>query len=85
MQSLRGSLICFSIFKIATAVEVMESELNYINIGVIRLKRNKKERKEKNKTQHFFLCFFADPCVFRFGKQSSLPVLYGVAKFYLMG
>lgn len=77
MQSLRGSLICLSIFKIATAVEVMESELNYIIIGVIR----QKKKKEKNKTQHFF----SDPCVFRFGKWSGLPVLYGVAKFYLMG
>lgn len=82
MQSSRGSLICLSIFTIATAVEVMESELNYIIIGVIRPKKNKKE---KNKAQHFFLCFFADPCVFRFGKWSGLPVLYGVAKFYLMG
>lgn len=74
MQSLRGSLICLSIFKIATAVEVMESELNYIIIGVILLKRKKKKGKEQ--TQHFFLCFFSDPCVFRFGKRSGLPVLF---------
>lgn len=81
MQSSRGSLICLSIFTVATAVEVMESELNYIIIGVIR----QKKKKEKNKTQHFFLCFFADPCVFSFGKWSGLRVLYGMAKFYLLG
>lgn len=57
MQSLRGSLICLSIFKIATAVEVMESELNYIIIGVILLKR-KKKRKEKNKPSTSFSVSF---------------------------
>lgn len=56
MQSLRGSLICLSIFKIATAVEVMESELNYIIIGVILLKR--KKRKEKNKPSTSFSVSF---------------------------
>lgn len=55
MQSLRGSLICLSIFKIATAVEVMESELNYIIIGVILLKR---KRKEKNKPSTSFSVSF---------------------------
>lgn len=45
MQSSRGSLICLSIFTIATAVEVMESELNYIIIGVIRQKQKRKRTK----------------------------------------
>lgn len=45
MQSSRGSLICLSIFTVATAVEVMESELNYIIIGVIRQKKKRKRTK----------------------------------------
>lgn len=58
MQSLRGSLICLSIFKIATAVEVMESELNYIIIGVIRLKRKKKKERKRTKPSTSFSVSF---------------------------
>lgn len=85
MRSLCGSLICLSIFKIATAVEVMESELNYIIIGVIRPKRKKQEKKERKRTKpstSFSVSWLI--LVFRFGKRSGLPVLYGVAEFYLM-
>lgn len=57
----------------------------WVELYNYRCHQTKKTKKEKIKTQHFFLSFFADPCVFRFGKWSGLPVLYGVAKFYLMG
>lgn len=62
MQSLHGSFVCLSVFRIATAVEVVGSELNYIIIGIIR-------PKTKPQTQRF-----SSPlrvCGFRFVKWSN--------------
>jgi hypothetical protein len=64
VQSLRGSLKCLSIFKIATVVEVVESELSYIIRGVIRPKTKKKPKPEtKNPKPRAFSCCTLCSCV----------------------